>query len=75
MSKTIIAQMFVILILTLALSLFIAFVTGHIDLERIPETDLIEGTFSYHGECPDDSDWIEDLFDRLSNDKPENGES
>jgi hypothetical protein len=62
MSSTIVSRLFFVGVLILAVSLFIAFCTGKIDLENLPETDVFEGSYHFHGEVPPDIvDFLVDL--------------
>jgi hypothetical protein len=65
MSDSIVPRVFFIAVLLLAVSLFVAFITGHVDLEEIPETNVFESTFSFHGEYPPDCVELEERLHEL----------
>jgi hypothetical protein len=57
-----IVPLFYAFILLLAVALFITFVTGKVDMEEIPENEIIDVTFHFHGEVPPDIvDFLVDL--------------
>jgi hypothetical protein len=61
-TNSIISRVFFVGVLVMALALFIAFVSGRIDLEELPENDIFESTYHFHGEVPPDIvDFLVDL--------------
>jgi hypothetical protein len=68
MSSKIVSQVFFFGVLIVALSLFVAFCTGKVDLETLPENEIIDGTFHFHGEVPPDIvDFLVDLEENEEN--------